>query len=187
VMAAAGASKVIVFEPLQENQQAIRRLCALNPTLPVELLCLAVGETDGIACLTTMPDRSMAKLATSPFQRDAGACGEIEVRLRTIDALVLEGTIPPPDIVKIDVEGAEYDVLAGAADTLRRWQPTVLLEAHSAPLEEECARALRDLAYRVRRIGVPPRSEDHTRHLMAVADRDPPACIENRSHASNRA
>jgi FkbM family methyltransferase len=173
VMAAAGASQVVVFEPLPENQQAIRRLCALNPTLPVELLGLAIGKADGVARLTTMPDRSMAKLATSPFQPDAGACGEIEVPLRTIDALVREGTIPPPDIVKIDVEGAECDVLAGAAETLHQWLPAVLLEAHSRALEEECTRALRDLGYRVRRIGAPPRGEDHTRHLMAVSDRVP--------------
>jgi FkbM family methyltransferase len=170
VMATAGASQVVVFEPLPENQQAIRRLCALNPSLPVELRCLAVGKTDGVACLKTMPDRSMAKLATSLFQPDAGALGEVEVPLRTIDALVREETIPPPDLVKIDVEGAECDVLAGATETLHRWRPTVLLEAHSRALEEECARTLRDLGYCVRRIGAPPRSEDHTRHLMAIAD-----------------
>jgi FkbM family methyltransferase len=183
VMAAAGASKVLVFEPLPENQQAIRRLCALNPTLPVGLLCLAVGKEDGVARLATMPDRSMAKLATSRFQLHARALGEIEVRLRTIDALVREATIPPPDLVKIDVEGAEFDVLAGAAETLRRWRPTVLLEAHATALEEECGRTLRDLGYHVRRIGAPPRSEDHTRHLLAVADHD--LGVENGSHASD--
>jgi FkbM family methyltransferase len=173
VMAAAGASQVVVFEPLPANQQAIRRLCTLNPTLPVELLCLAVGKEDGLAHLAMMPDRSMAKLATSPFQPDADALDEIEVRLRTIDALVREATIPPPDLVKIDVEGAECDVLAGAAETLRRWRPTVLLEAHSGSLEDECACTLRSLGYPVRRVGPPPRGEDHTRHLLAVADQDP--------------
>jgi FkbM family methyltransferase len=185
VMAAAGASKVIVFEPLPENQQAIRRLCALNPTLPVALLCLAVGKEDGLAHLTTMPDRSMAKLTTSPFQPDAGARGEIEIRLRTIDALVREQTVLPPDLIKIDVEGVECDVLAGAAETLRQWRPTVLLEAHSAVLEGECARTLRRLGYRVRRIGGPPRGEDHTRHLLAVADQDPHPGVGSGSDTSD--
>jgi FkbM family methyltransferase len=185
VMAAAGAAKVVVFEPLPENQQAIRRFCALNPSLPVELLCLAVGAQDGFAHLATMPDRSMAKLATSPFQPYAHALGVIAVRLRTIDALVREQTIPPPDLVKIDVEGAECDVLAGAAETLRRWRPTVLLEAHSAALERECSRTLRDLGYRVSRIGALPRDEDHTRHLLAIADPDFDGGVPDASPASD--
>ncbi|MBV9970785.1 MAG: FkbM family methyltransferase [Xanthobacteraceae bacterium] len=172
VMAAAGASKVIVLEPLPENEQAIRRFCALNPALPIEILGLAAGKANGVARFRTMPDASMAKLTTSPFQPHAEPLGEIEVRLRTIDALVREGAIPPPDLVKIDVEGAECDVLAGAAETLPRWKPAVLLEAHSTLLEQDCARTLRDLGYCVRRIGQAPRSMDHTRHLLAVADRE---------------
>jgi FkbM family methyltransferase len=170
VMAASGALKVVVFEPLPDNQQTIRRLSALNPTLPIELHCLAVGKNDGIAHLRLMADRSMAKLTTSPFQPEARALHEIEVPLRTIDALVREQALPPPDLVKIDVEGAECDVLAGAAGTLRRWRPTVLLEAHSAALEERCGGALREFGYSIRHIGDPPRSADHTRHVLAVAD-----------------
>jgi FkbM family methyltransferase len=187
VMAAAGASKVVVFEPLPDNQQAIRRLTALNPTLRVELLCLAVGKEDGAAFLKTMPDRSMAKLTTSPFQPHAPALGAIEVPLRTIDTLVGERTIPPPDLIKIDVEGAECDVLAGAAETLRRWRPTVLLEAHSAMLEDLCGRALRDLGYRVRLIGGPPCNEEYTRHLLAIADPDLYRGGSDVSHASDPA
>jgi FkbM family methyltransferase len=185
VMAAAGASKVVVFEPLPENQQAIRRLSALNSALPIELRRLAVGKDDGMAHLRTMADRSMAKLATSPFQPDAPAFDEIEVPLRAIDALVREQTIPPPDLVKIDVEGAECDVLAGAAGTLRRWRPTVLLEAHSAALEELCGGTLREFGYCIRRIGDPPRSADHTRHLLAVADSALRPRVHQRTHASD--
>ncbi len=172
VMAAAGAAKVIVFEPLPENQQVIRRFSALNPSLPVDLFCLAIGAEDGATNLAAMPDPSMAKLATSPFQPHARARGGIEVRVRRIDTLVHERAIPPPDLVKIDVEGVECDVLAGAAETLRRWRPTVLLEAHSAALERQCRHALHDLGYRVRRIGDPPRDDEHTRHLLAIAGQD---------------
>ena len=38
----------------------------------------------------------------------------------------------PVDFVKIDVEGMEHAVLAGAAGTLRRWRPTVYYETHLA-------------------------------------------------------
>src|SRR5262245_30599350 len=70
LMALAGASKVLVFEPLPVNQRALRRLKELNPKLPIELMPLAVGNTDGSVRLKVMADPSMAKLGSSSFQAD---------------------------------------------------------------------------------------------------------------------
>jgi FkbM family methyltransferase len=39
---------------------------------------------------------------------------------------------PAPDFIKCDVEGAEYEVFQGAAQTLRQWHPTIVCEIHSA-------------------------------------------------------
>jgi FkbM family methyltransferase len=167
VMAAAGASKVLVFEPLPANQQALRRLCGLNPQLPIELVSIAVGNLDGTIQLKAMADSSMAKLANSTFQPEARSVAEIEVRIETIDSLVEQKRIPPPDVIKIDVEGAELEVLKGATDTLRTWHPSVLLEAHSAALEDSCTRLLCDLGYRVGRVGEVLPGDGDTRHLMA--------------------
>ena len=53
--------------------------------------------------------------------------GEIRVPIltRTLDSFEL----PEVDFLKIDVEGHEVQVLAGARDTLRRCRPIVLIEA----------------------------------------------------------
>jgi hypothetical protein len=42
----------------------------------------------------------------------------------------------PPTLVKIDVDGAELDVLHGATDTLRNHSPAILLELHTDLLEQ---------------------------------------------------
>lgn len=57
----------------------------------------------------------------------------------------------PVDVLKIDVEGMETDVLAGAHETLSRWHPHLFAEA----LDEAAARALADALspYGYRRIG----------------------------------
>ena len=58
---------------------------------------------------------------------------KIVVPVRTADSLIRDGTARP-DVVKIDVEGAELLVLRGAAETLRVTRPITIVEAHSASL-----------------------------------------------------
>jgi hypothetical protein len=58
--------------------------------------------------------------------------GTIEVELVTIDALIAQRGLRPPNLVKVDVEGAELDALKGMAETLRTHRPTVLYEVDDA-------------------------------------------------------
>ena len=51
------------------------------------------------------------------------------------------------DIIKIDVEGFEYEVLQGAVDTIRRFHPKLILETHSTVLRQKCDSLLKDLGY----------------------------------------
>ena len=49
-----------------------------------------------------------------------------KAELRAIDDLAF----PQVDLIKIDVEGFELEVLAGATQTLRRDQPLIVMEVH---------------------------------------------------------
>jgi FkbM family methyltransferase len=166
VMALAGASRVFVFEPVPANQTAVRRLCELNSQLSIEIIGVALGHIDGPALLKVMPDSSMGKLADSSFQADATAIGEIPVTVRQIDSLLQSRKVPPPDVVKIDVEGSEINVLRGALEMLRISRPTIFLEAHGAVLEKACTQQLLQLGYKVRRIERESPSEESARHLV---------------------
>jgi FkbM family methyltransferase len=57
----------------------------------------------------------------------------IEVDCVTIDHLVESGKIPPPDIIKIDVEGHEFEVVKGAEETVRQFMPMIFYEPHGTP------------------------------------------------------
>jgi FkbM family methyltransferase len=168
VMALAGAAEVIVFEPLSANIVALEKFRALNPQLPVTLHNLAVGDEDGTARFKTMTDHSMGKLSTSPFQPSATAVTEQEIRVRRLDSLIAEALIPPPDILKIDVEGAEYQVLLGADDLLRKYRPRIYMEAHSTALELSCCAKLRELGYTVTILETPPFENEQPRHLICI-------------------
>ena len=64
---------------------------------------------------------------------EASVADTVSVPVATVDGLVADGEMPPPDHLKVDVEGFEYEVLAGARETLRRHRPVVYLEVHDVP------------------------------------------------------
>ncbi|MGH8011178.1 MAG: FkbM family methyltransferase, partial [Candidatus Binataceae bacterium] len=66
-----------------------------------------------------------------------GYCGEIVVPVRKLDSVVESARLPPPDVIKIDVEGAEVDVLAGARLTIAASRPIFLIELHGTNLAVE--------------------------------------------------
>jgi methyltransferase FkbM-like protein len=54
-----------------------------------------------------------------------------------------------PDVVKIDIEGAEAEALAGAGRILAERRPGLLVEVHGAGVEQACLDILRSHGYRV--------------------------------------
>ena len=77
-----------------------------------------------------------------------------------------------PGFVKVDVEGAEVDVLRGAARVLVEHRPAWLIETHSLELETECGRILSGHGYRPivvhqRRVLPDVRHLEHNRWLVA--------------------
>lgn len=67
-----------------------------------------------------------------------------------LDELIEAGTVPTPDYMKIDVEGAELAVLHGAARLLQRSVPTIFLSLHGDDLRQQCLELLKCSGYRVR-------------------------------------
>ena len=62
-----------------------------------------------------------------------GTEGALEVETMTIDDVVARGGLERLDFVKLDVEGAEPNVLRGATETLRRLRPTVAVALYHDP------------------------------------------------------
>lgn len=170
VMALAGARRVVTFEPVAANLERIAELTVLNPALPITVHPFAVGETDDEVSFEQMPEGSMGKLSESDFQSDVRGVSTLRVAMRSVDSLVGRAEIPPPNLMKVDVEGAELRVLRGAQQTLSKHRPVVFLEAHSAELAEECRALLTALEYHV--ANLPPLSgrlsSDGVSHIKAI-------------------
>ena len=56
--------------------------------------------------------------------------GSETTQIVTLDSYVREKRLPYVDMIKLDVEGAELDVLSGAATTIARFKPILALSAY---------------------------------------------------------
>jgi len=124
--------KVIAFEPSRENVLSLEALIVANPGINVTLVPVALSERNGEAKFYRFQAATVGML-------DAVAIGdhyqlkECEydlVRTVTLDAFVFDEGHPPPEFIKIDVEGAEDLVVAGGLRTIERYRPILLIELH---------------------------------------------------------
>jgi len=61
-----------------------------------------------------------------------------------------------PDILKIDIEGAEMLALKGAIKLLNERHPVVFLATHGQDMHRECCNLLTDIGYKVSPIDSKP-------------------------------
>jgi FkbM family methyltransferase len=142
--ALAGAGgRVIAFEPNPSNRERLRQNLERNADLAarIEVLPYGLSDHDANSLFALSHDidsgaSSMSFLDSTTPSIDPGTSAswqKIVVPVRTADSLIRDGTARP-NVMKIDVEGAELLVLHGAAETMRIVRPTAIIEAHSASL-----------------------------------------------------
>lgn len=100
-------------------------------------------------------------------------CRGTEVEITTVDHLVDEGTVPAPTIMKVDVEGAELEVLRGMTETMERSLPQLIYcEMHEAVDINSMREFLREHEYAVSEL------DSHSTFLYArseqIADSEAP-------------
>ena len=144
--------RVVAVEPFPATAETVRHNARANGFETVDVVEAAVGEAVGRAWLRT--DRHDP--VTFRLGEDRTVEG-VEVPITTVDALVAAGH-PPPDVVKVDVEGAEVAVLRGMAETLAAHTPALLVEVHEvvADFPDVVAASLVPLGYRASVLGGGP-------------------------------
>ena len=140
---AAGAAKVWAFEPEPSVLVDLQRNLDANDW--GRLRCSAFG-----AALWDVSGEQVHMGDWAPHWPAQTITGRYPTA--TLDELMLMPTLSETrlDWCKIDVEGAEAHVLRGAAETLRRFKPTIILEVHTfldATLLDRCVALLKGYGY----------------------------------------
>jgi FkbM family methyltransferase len=122
--------RVISFEPLPDNLVSLRENVKRNQFLNTQILPFALGATNEEQVFQVSERPTWGKLKSAGHDAPDKYLSDIKVPVRRLDDLVIGGVIPPPDFVKIDVEGAEVEVIEGAQETMTRYRPTLIIELH---------------------------------------------------------
>jgi FkbM family methyltransferase len=141
---AAKQAEVFAFETEENN------LIYLRSNLPNErVFGVAVGAADGQATFDRRGGAFSGHLISE--RENAGRRG-VTVTVRSVDSLARD--LPPPTLIKIDVEGGEGAVLDGAVETLRAHRPIVICELHAFSDGPQSARRVLEAAgYQIRPLG----------------------------------
>ena len=119
--------RVYAFEPVPASAERVRESAELNGFANIEVVAGAVGAEQGALELQLAPGERAAGVTSRYLGGKAAAT--FKVAQTTLDAFF--SSRPPPDLVKIDVEGMEAEVLRGARDLLTSDRaPLVVFEAH---------------------------------------------------------
>jgi FkbM family methyltransferase len=121
-----GHLAVHAFEPDPDNRTLLERNCAVNAAQDVTINASALSDRNGEATLHRYRDINRGKHSLRPLEKSVGS---IPVATETLDGYLERKGLVRRElwVLKIDVEGAEPEVIRGAATSLSQVQ-TLLLE-----------------------------------------------------------
>jgi FkbM family methyltransferase len=161
--------RVIAIEPETENVGELRSGVRRTGFDHVECVHAAAGAHTGLGRLVVN--------RMHPGDHRLGTEG-IEVAIVTVDSVMADRGWPRVSLIKIDVQGSELAVIAGAIETLRRWRPALFVEMDDEALLRQGASS-HELVGRLETLGYAPHAIDR----RGTPRRLDPAAVIQRSLA----
>jgi FkbM family methyltransferase len=162
--------QVYAFEPGADNLRYLRRNVKQNGATNVAVIPLAAGSGKGTRLLYLAEGSDMHSLFPGhPFTKTIGTLD--------VDQVPLDDAVPSLDFAKIDVEGAEIEVLRGMQNLLEseprpvlmiEWSPACQVIAGHSP--KELIDMLWDVGYEPQILGDPNEEENSIEAVMRLLD-----------------
>jgi FkbM family methyltransferase len=132
-----GAEKIIAVDADARTLRILTRAIAVNKLKNIITIHRAVFDKSNVTLqllLSTISGRSSVFFEYLNLKNEYG--GSSIVKTITLDEITHALKLERIDMVKIDVEGAEYNVLQGANHVINRFRPIFLLEIKSKNQED---------------------------------------------------
>lgn len=126
----ADCSKIFAFEPVQNTFKVLSENIEINKIKNITTFMNGlsnVKEQRKINLYNASGNNSIYE-RDIPEGHPLKKTGVETIQLLVLDDLINNNQVEKPNIIKIDVEGAELNVLLGAKQVISKYRPTVLLE-----------------------------------------------------------
>jgi FkbM family methyltransferase len=160
------SGRVVALDAQRECVDATRVNAAINGFDQVTTVHAAAGAASGEGEVIVVADALWSRLATvgpHPLERRRE-----QVEVVTLDDLVERVGLDRVDLIKIDVEGAELDVVAGMRRVLAELQPVVVCEMHGK--NAAFIEAMRAAGYRLVNLDGPGEIEHAGENIHVLAE-----------------
>lgn len=117
------SGKIIGFEP---NKSLVNYIKPLFPK--VDIYPLAVSSKSGTAVLNIPKKGNGLQDTRASLEAMGEDVEKVEIQMVTLDEFVQEKGLSKIDVVKIDVEGHEFDTIKGCVNILQTIKPTFIIE-----------------------------------------------------------
>jgi FkbM family methyltransferase len=124
--------RVFAIEPEESTYRQLLRNIELNRLTNVTPLRLAVGVAQGTITLHSDPNKLFSSVFSSVNGREVRGT-EQQVRMTTLDEIMIAHQIPHCDYLKLDCEGAEHEIIGKILPTTAQRIAQITMEVHKVP------------------------------------------------------
>lgn len=133
-------SNVYSFEPVENNFRYFQEHVKLNKLDRVKLFKYAVSDEEGVLKF------ARGNSVGGKLSED----GDMTVPVIKLSRLLKENEIEFPDLIKMDIEGAEYKALKDLKPYLTSdKKPIIFLSTHGKKVQDECLNLMESLNYKI--------------------------------------
>jgi len=167
------SGKVIAFEPHPENYKKLVRNIHLNAYTNIVPENIAISDKrERLKLFLGINPSTHSIIERSPNNVSSDEFFEVEAI--SLDEY-LDGRNIVPNVIKMDVEGAELKILSGMKKTIRSYHPTMIIEVHPLHLGKKGVKilleTLKDHGYRLFKVQEEGLSEGSVNDLYEFCEK----------------